>query len=146
MRRHPQLPQHYSAVWKPPTRTQQQASFPWTFNTFPLKSRRPRFSDEKEHACDVPGCRKTFYDRGNMLRHQRLKHGRQIAAHFTQQQICATGEMVSAVHNGAAATSQSNSDHTVVSTQSDAVVPSQECPVSQGNPVPSSNSEVVSLP
>ena len=145
MHRHPQLPQHYSAAWKTPTRTQQQASYPWTFNTFPLKSRRPRFSDEKEHACDVPGCRKTFYDRGNMLRHQRLKHGRQIAAHYTQQRICATREIGSVGYNGAAS-SQSNSDHAVVSSQSDAVVPSQECPVSQVNPVPSSNSEAVSPP
>ena len=40
------------------------------------KPRRTRFSDNKSHACDAPGCRKTFYERGNMLRHQHLKHGR----------------------------------------------------------------------
>ena len=42
-----------------------------------MKPRRTRFSNDKSHACDAPGCRKTFYDRGNMLRHQSLKHGRE---------------------------------------------------------------------
>ena len=41
-----------------------------------MKPRRTRFSDDKSHACDVPGCRNTFYERGNMRRHQRMKHGR----------------------------------------------------------------------
>ena len=43
-----------------------------------MKPRRTRFSNDKSHACDAPGCRKTFYERGNMLRHQSLKHGRKI--------------------------------------------------------------------
>ena len=41
-----------------------------------MKPRRTRFSNDKSHACDAPGCRKTFYERGNMRRHQRMKHGR----------------------------------------------------------------------
>ena len=46
-----------------------------------MKPRRTRFSNDKSHACDAPGCRKTFYERGNMLRHQRLKHGRKIRSY-----------------------------------------------------------------
>ena len=33
-------------------------------------------SSDKIHACDSPGCGKTFYERCTMLRHQSLKHGR----------------------------------------------------------------------
>ena len=33
-------------------------------------------STDKIHACDSPGCGKTFYERCTMLRHQSLKHGR----------------------------------------------------------------------
>ena len=46
-----------------------------------MKPRRNRFSDDKSHACDAPGCRKTFYERGSMVRHQRQKHGRKIRSY-----------------------------------------------------------------
>ena len=46
-----------------------------------MRPRRTRFSDDNSHACDAPGCSRTFYGRGNMLRHQRLKHGRKIRSY-----------------------------------------------------------------
>ncbi|KAI0239079.1 hypothetical protein LSAT2_010144, partial [Lamellibrachia satsuma] len=132
-----QQQQHYSAVWKPPSETEQFASIPWSFSTFPLKSRRPRFSNEKTHACDSPGCRKTFYDRGNMLRHQRLKHGRK--AQFSRKPSYASTEFVLAVHDGP----MSSQSGAVLSSQSDVMVPSESAPVSQSHAIPPSQGDVM---
>ena len=36
---------------------------------------RPRNSPLKGYHCPYPGCTKSFYEKGHMDRHQRLKHG-----------------------------------------------------------------------
>ena len=58
----------YNPLWEAASR-QTHPSFPWC-------GRRPRVSRDKIHACDSPGCGKTFYERCTLLRHQSLKHGR----------------------------------------------------------------------
>ena len=62
---------HHPPMLKPQRQTVQFMSFPWC-----AQPRRPRFSNEKIHTCDWPGCGKSFYERCTLLRHQSLKHGR----------------------------------------------------------------------
>jgi hypothetical protein len=38
--------------------------------------RRPVASVNKNYACNFDGCGRMYYERKNLLKHQRLKHGR----------------------------------------------------------------------
>ncbi|KAI0239078.1 hypothetical protein LSAT2_010143 [Lamellibrachia satsuma] len=57
--------------WPP---AQRYANHPPSSNSG--KRYRPRYSVEKRHVCEHPGCLRTFYERKNLLQHQTLKHGR----------------------------------------------------------------------
>ena len=84
-----------------------------------MKPRRTRFSDDKSHACDAPGCRKTLYERGNMLRHQRLKHGRKIRSYDDHMPGIISVQRLPSHTNVAAPSS------TVSAQQSNTIPPSQ---------------------
>ena len=84
-----------------------------------MKPRRTRFSDDKSHACDAPGCRKAFYERGNMLRHQRLKHGR-VKRSYDDHMPGIIGVQRLPSHTNVAATSLNVHDQ-----QSDTIPPPQ---------------------
>lgn len=80
---------------------------------FNLKIRRDRFSGEKTHPCNVPGCDKSYFDKCNLRRHQAEKHGRQKRVwnipsytHFASQNIGNNSEEIYGNSNSNDAASQ----------------------------------------
>lgn len=136
---------HYHPVWKPQRLTEQFISFPWSG-----QARRPRFSDEKIHACDSPGCGKSFYERCTLLRHQRLKHGRKAKFSRFVKPVCRNS--VPASQNGAlpplySTTVAPSHDDALPLSYSDALAPSRkdDLPPSRNDTLPLSQSDTLPL-